>query len=528
LLPTSYSLFEVAALNPQFVLRDMPGFPYSEYSENLARYEDLERWFSGEALEDSEEQNGKQVDLYPLRINPLKSTLIKHAYTLLGEAQDDTRPVVYPKFSPVPKELRASARAAEQLLHDWWYENNARALLLDQALMCQVYGGCVFRLAYVPWESWRKVPVRLDAINPKSFVGIPTGRDFWNLREAWLAYEIGPQTARDYGVTLASDQTATLTEHYTRTRIEISINGAPVSFRVGDQSYSIQDNPFGVVPLVYIPALRTGKFYGYGLIGNLTGLVKEINLRTADRGDAAADDTHSYLYMRNVNGTPRVFQLAPGLRVVDLGSGGTNIVGNEAQPEIGEVRKPVTSQALSQLTADLYEQYRRDAFMPAVAEGEDEGSQRSALTLAMRMWPLTSYINLQRMNWTVGLNQINRYLMTMLAIKRPEAIPVAVRQLRLKQVWEPMMPRDREQLINEIVQRAGVNLGSPELLLEKAGDVEDIEEEIKRIERWLTFLNNLKVETAEAQATARAEAMGPGADAGAASSPAAQTKPKDE
>jgi len=44
----------------------------------------------------------------------------------------------------------------------------------------------------------------------------------------------------------------------------------------------------------------------------------------------------------------------------------------------------------------LLDQYRRDTSTPAVADGEDEGSQRSAATPDHRMWPLVSHINTER------------------------------------------------------------------------------------------------------------------------------------
>jgi hypothetical protein len=91
-----------------FSLAELKGFPYEEYMENLSDYEEMERWITGEALDDTRSSDtGKEVDLYPLKINPLIATVLKHAYALFGEWEDDGRPLVVPKL--VPKERNDQA-----------------------------------------------------------------------------------------------------------------------------------------------------------------------------------------------------------------------------------------------------------------------------------------------------------------------------------------------------------------------------------------------------------------------------------
>ncbi len=48
--------------------------------------------------------------------------------------------------------------------------------------------------------------------------------------------------------------------------------------------------------------------------------------------------------------------------------------------------------------------------------------------------------------------------------------------MRVRQEWAPILPKDREQFINELTNRVSVNLGSLEHLLEMTGDVEDVDD----------------------------------------------------
>ena len=120
-------------------------------------------------------------------------------------------------------------------------------------------------------------------------------------------------------------------------------------------------NPFGVVPMVYIPHIRTKGFYGESMIDGLEGIVKEINLRAGDYGDAVSEDAHVWLAMRNVNGTPRTIEAAPGLKVVDLKSS-PSVTGNESKPDIFPLKQVMVSDALGKLWDRLYDQFRRDSF----------------------------------------------------------------------------------------------------------------------------------------------------------------------
>jgi hypothetical protein len=62
-----------------------------------------------------------------------------------------------------------------------------------------------------------------------------------------------------------------------------------------------------------------------------------------------------------------------------------------------------------------------------------------------------------------------------------------LRKLQFAQDWLPQIPRDREQMVNEVILRFSAGLMSPERALEMLGDVEYIGEEIERIKQWIGF-----------------------------------------
>jgi len=463
-------------------------FPYDEYYQNLTKYQEAVSWFTGDALK-PEENKDVNYEPYPIRINPITNTCLKHGYALFGEYNNDSRPLVIPRMVlDEPESQRELARHAEKTLNFLWWESFGRSLMLENGITSQIFGGSIFYIRYVPWETWRKIPFRIERVNPDSFIGTPVYGDQYRLQEAWIVKNIRAKDAAFYGVNIDNGQPAYWIEHWEQDKFKITINGKPISYQKNGMSIKGEDaNPWeGMIPMVYIPHIRAGNFYGLNNIDSVRGIVKELNLRFGDFGDAINSDSHSIIAIRNIQGTPRVVRISDGIEALDLGSV-AGITGNEPIPDVIEVRKGMASAPMSKMLDQLYDQYRRDAAHPAVADGEDEGSQRSAATLVARMWPMTSHINMERINWTGGLDWLSSMVLRVMKVKGVGEITDAHLEMRIRQEWSPILPKDREQFINELVTRAANNLGSPEHLLEMTGDVEDIDDEMDKIKDWIEF-----------------------------------------
>jgi hypothetical protein len=239
-------------------------------------------------------------------------------------------------------------------------------------------------------------------------------------------------------------------------------------------------------------------FYGDNAYDHLTGYVKEMNRVMGDYGDAVNDDSHPTIAIRDVQGNIQMKKVNNWLEVVDLGSA-PNITGTERGPDMFEVRTPRASVSMKNLLDEVYQQYRRDAFVPAVADGEDEGSQRSSLTLNTRFWPLTSHAGMERYSWSSGMDVFQSYLLQMMSELDESGIGENHLGMRMKQKWAPMLPRDREADVNEWVTRQPTHLGSIETLLELSGDVEDPAEERERILKDIEDIATIEAD-AEAEA----------------------------
>jgi hypothetical protein len=506
-------------------LYEVEGFPIAAFNEQQMKYIDYERWYSGENLDDTVTgSSGKEIQAYPVKINPVKGAVHKHAQALFGQIAEDDRPLVVPKVSPIFKETDSEGEGAsdkydklEQILHFMWYQNNGRSLQLEAGLASQIYGGCIFMLRWTPTQTWKPIPIEIQSIPAKFFYAIPDPSNPFLCYKAWIIKYISKEEAAIFGVTVDDGEEAAWIEEWSAGSYKITINGKLASMAMIDTNgKTIQmdlggANPWGFVPCVYIPHVRFGGFWGESLIDGLEGLAKEINARSADIGDAVSQDSHSVMAMRNVSGNyPVMKQVAPGVSVLNLGANPA-LTGNEAQPDLFDVTTKSATETMGNFVGDLYQQFRRQAFIPAVADGEDEGSQRSALTLAVRFWPLVGHVMMERIFWTTGMNIFNQMILKALNVKSGFVGEFAVSDedlmVKMEQQWAPILPKDREAEVNEAVNRVVNNLGSPQTLMAHLGDIDDPEAEMKLILEFEQALADIEKEKDVAVAEAQGEAM---------------------
>jgi hypothetical protein len=55
------------------------------------------------------------------------------------------------------------------------------------------------------------------------------------------------------------------------------------------------------------------------------------------------------------------------------------------------------------------------------------------------------------------------------------------------QDWAPILPRDREQEVNEIILRVNSSLMSPETALKRLADIRDVKTEMNLIKAWMEY-----------------------------------------
>lgn len=468
----------------EFSLQQLPGFPYEAWSTQRDIYTVLEDQYNGTALDatTTDKTTLKKIEKYPIKINPLKGTCEKHASALFGQNLDSLQiggiPVRILADTSGEKDKKAAkekGKQVEKAIKDIFMENGGGALFVSNGITSQYLQGCVFVAAWIKEED----RIAIYAPSPREFYGIPKGHDYWSLHKAWIVREIDKETAESYGHEVRPQDTKWwYIEEWTEDRYKISINNIALKDKDGNAIDS--DNPFGFIPIVYIPHIRTNKFLGESVITEMVkGIIRELNLRWADAGDAVNDDSHQPIAIRNVRTNLKTLY-HNGRPIIDLGSS-TGLASGESNPDMITVSLKSASDVMIKLGDSLYDMYRREVNHPAVADGEDSGSQRSSLSLGVKMWPLVAHIELERMFWTVGLMKFSTMLLKMLEEKGYADVTKEHLKLKLKVIWAPVLPIDRKALVDELASRSSNSLGSQQHLMEMTGDIVDVEEELEII-----------------------------------------------
>jgi hypothetical protein len=179
--------------------------------------------------------------------------------------------------------------------------------------------------------------------------------------------------------------------------------------------YPMQGKPLANIdPYVYIPHMRVGNFYGESLLHNKLGIAKEINSRFADVGDTLCPRRRS---SRGLPARPmsRYATLGHGQIIGDLGA---SYPGAPEAPKIFFPQGGAFTPPAVQWAQELLSTARIESYTPPILYGQDEGSQRSALTLAVRMIPLVKHVQQERAFWSTALSR-SMYMLRMAAAQDP-------------------------------------------------------------------------------------------------------------
>lgn len=450
-------------------------FPVNRWTIQLQRY--LRYWdeFTGqvweETIPDTKDEDGNPLLRWPLQINYIKTVCVKHNAVLWGEVSD-TQPVLTPIRVRSKTGDKEKAKELEDFINDVWEENHGSSLQLEAGLISQFLGGIVFKVAWRPDDLDLDNGIRLEILLPDFFMPIwETGKPD-NLLEVWIAWRVpAREAALMYGFKQTDAIDPLYIEHWTKSDYSIYINNNPI--RQDGVTYQNLPNPFGLCPFVYIPRRRAGNYYGLSVIDDLEGLAREMNARVADLGDITHDTAQRDTYGRNISNPPKTRDIGGSRQIVDLGVAGP---GQEA-PDIFVVDPPNIPEGLVHFPVQLSEQFSNDSGVPPIAYGIDEGSQRSALTLATRFWPLTSEAIAQRVHWRVGLILIAKIIAKIAVIKGVGGITADhLRKVTMRPSWSPMIPRDSELLLNTVNILMSQWALDPKTALEKLDFVDDPEE----------------------------------------------------
>ena len=443
------------------------------------------KWFDGRSLAEKDPgSTDPNAYIYPLGINPIEMICQKHATGLFGEVPDEADNMVEFYYRDADDKTTPATERLSSLVNQIWAENHGRGLQQQNALLSQFLGGCVFRVGYEPADLERPSKIRLSSLLPDFYMPIYDGSDPWNLIETYVMYYITSQEAKDrYGVVveLPSQNRALYVEHWTKDSYELQVGGQTPHLQIGFADLVTKGtNPYGSVPYIYIPHLRrTGGYYGWSHVPSLIGITKELNSRLADIGDNVRDNAQALYWLRNVAYSIKLRRIENAITAIDLGGAGPS--GRE--PDMTRLDVPTSNSMSMDYAKELWEYIEKVGAVPGVAWGMDEGSQRSALTLSVRMWPFTSHIREERAQWTTGLQAVNRMIIKILLAKGEAGVTPDMLALKCRVKWHPIMPRERAEMVEEMVARKGVHLVSKRSAVQQLGSGQDLETEMSLIDQ---------------------------------------------
>ena len=478
----------------------------------------------------SDPDTGRQALRYPLQINPPAKVCRVHRAVMFGMREDTSSLPVKTLVSADSGGTREEQMRLQKFYNGTWRHSQGAAMLEEAGLLLQIYGGHYFKVA---WEFWNpSLPYRIAVRSLKSpgwCLPIYDIYDPWHLLEAYIGYKIPVQVARaKYGITVdASRKEVLYMEHWTKDTWETTVDGEVPSMQWGDGAPQplAGKNPWGLVPIVYIPHERDGDFYGKSLIGDIAGLSREINARMADEGDAVRETAHRMLVLKNARSRGAIKArkiIGTNGRVIDeaIDIGDAPVVTGAKDPDLSAVESRGIPASATGFSANLWAEIRRQTDVAAIAMGDEDmgGGRVTGPVTAWRMFPSISHTMTERSAFSTGLNMIAE-TMSAIAIEREQSgaykqlgiegpgIPTNTAQMKLKQVWYPPVPVEDIQKVQALtlrLQARGVSLYS---YLERLGE-DNIDEEIERI--WKDFERETEIETEAKAKVAKSMPTNPG------------------
>tara|TARA_Y100000310_G_scaffold328928_1_gene397897 strand:+ start:9834 stop:11351 length:1518 start_codon:yes stop_codon:yes gene_type:complete len=483
------------ATDPLFSQRDGDLSPADAWSEQEKKYDEYLQYWTGEIFErlaDNVQVEPDQKPLrWPVKINLVKLLSMMHAMALWGEWEDNiiTMRVVpkpeeeieHPGAIPQKESAKRRAQEYQDVLNSVWRENKRETLCIEESLAQQVYGGAVFRFRNDPLKRYG---IGIEYVSPYYFRPVWHPTDFHTLLEARVAFNISGQQANlVYGTSFE--------EHDEIPYIE-TWDVEQWTIRLRDKTYKQGKNIYGRIPFVYVPRLRMEEYYGLSLAEDLTGLQNELNDRVADIGDQILQECHAYKQLINYAGDPR--DLSPGpAGIVNLGM---NAPGRN-DPRIDVVPAGDVPRGAFEYINFILDTSKMAAMTPPVAFGDDEGSQRSGITLIIRMWPLLQQCKWSRAWWNDGFREMADIIRVMLKVHKHDEYKEDFEGHIINPQWAPVQPKDREALVQELATLAGSDLQSIETMVNRLGDTEADDEEIGNIKAWMKVKAKMEKEAAQ-------------------------------
>jgi hypothetical protein len=441
-------------------LLNVDAYPNSLWTEQHDKYELWWRYYSGEVLGDVDDPSSSTpIKKFPLGINLCRQMVKTNVYALLGDWEEK----VFTWKSATGK----PNQSVIEYLENTSLLSSMNSNYIRQCLTHTIMGGMIWKIHTYEDGRLRWVPIK-----PITFFPVFSSLD-GELLEMILSFTMTGREANSRWPGYVSNDLDVVIyhEHWTRQQKVVTI---------GDKVVERRATIDGIIPYVYIPRISaTGEEYGESLLDGIMNLQDEANFRLADMGDAINKETHRKPLLSNLPGGTNGIKETD--LYVDLGMG----VGR-SNPTVHDYTKNSIPDGAMDSLKFVIDFSRHEANVPPVALGEDQGSQRSSLTLVTRMWPLVKSAQSNRAFIADGFTQLADKTLRM--ARKAGSIDGRLGSMSAYTVeFPPILPQDRAETINEISTLWGGG-NSPLISVERAVSLldvseEDATEEISRIEK---------------------------------------------
>jgi hypothetical protein len=435
--------------------------------------------------------NPKGERYYPLRINEVRRAVIIHALNIFGLTNEE--PYLTFEFKPKRTTVEVALERAKRLgemAEDWFEDCGGEDLFREQARIFMILGGAVLK---VRPDSDSPFGVVVENGSLRHFFPIWHPTRYNKLLRCYFKFEIDRDVARElYGYTARTDEQLYFLETWTKETWAVHI-GTPGKWQlaVDPQSNVAYEGPNDCIdpltgqqeiPVIYIPRIRTGAYYGENLPDEIRGLQDEINARMADTGDAVAIASRMHVVGSDISrrrqAGDRLRLPNDPLEIFDLGD---TIAGQE-QPKAYTLDGPAPGEGTLahnvQLDAKLYDL----AGIPDVMRGRVDGTQRSGEALSALAFPSLAMINEYRASFRAGIKLSWRHYMAMSYRMGINKLSLEDFGHKMKLKFAPVLPRDTSLINDTIAIQRSAGAMSTRRAVSLSPDVTNIEEELQLIE----------------------------------------------
>jgi hypothetical protein len=378
----------------------------------------------------------------------------------------------------------------------------------------QYLAGHAFQVAWKPYASY--LPYRIEIVShesPGHVWPVAWTANHSRLLECYVGYEISQEEALiKFGVK-SDDQQVLYLEHWTEKEFSVRVDGKVPRLMAGDRKIVLEgDNPWGIVPIVYIPHFPRDEFWGSSLVDgpqDLRGLAKELNSRMADKGDAMQEAV-PVLASRNVDqgfSARNIVRDGQVLRqTVDLGS--RRPFAGAGDPDLFSVSGGGLPESAAQYPQEIWDQLMIQGQIASVALGMDDvsGGRITGPVTAYRMLPTLHHTTNERLDFSQAMISIANIATAITRAKSdaygelgvtPPPLPGWDPWYQVK--WRPTIPIEDEKVAQELNERLKVGGISLQSYLIEMG-CQDPEREMERIWEEREREVELQIKIAEAQA----------------------------